>query len=97
MIPKEFKKYLWDSRVNDMDIETYKYLIISRVLEHGNLRDVKKILSLYSSEDIIEIVKNSTEISKRTGYFWKYYFNIQEPIKCLTMPLTKKQEKLWIY
>ncbi len=97
MILEEFKKYLWDNRVEDMDMQTYKYLIISRVLEHGNLTDVKKIISLYPSKDIIETIENSTEISRRTGYFWKYYYNIQDPIKCLTMQSTKKQKELWSY
>ena len=97
MIPKELKRYLWDNKVEDMDMQTYKYLIISRVLEHGNLTDVKKIISLYSSEDIIKTIEVSTEISRRTAYFWKYYYNIQTPIKCLTRQSTKKQERLWIY
>jgi len=97
MILKEFRKYLWDSNVDTMDMQTYKSLVIARVLEHGNLLDVKKILSLYSREDIIKTIESSTEISRRTGYFWKYYYNIQNPIKCLTPQLRKKQENLWPY
>ena len=76
MILKELKRYLWDNKVEDMDMQTHKYLIISRVLEHSNLTDVKKIISLYPSEDIIKTVESSTEISRRTAYFWKYYYNI---------------------
>ena len=97
MILKEFRKYLWDSNVDNMDMQTYKYLIISRVLEHGSLVDVQKILSLYSSKDIIKTIEDSSEISKKTAYFWKYYYNIQTPIKCLTPQLRKKQENLWPY
>ncbi len=97
MIPNEFRKYLWDSKFESLDLHKNKRYIISRILEHGDLTTAKIILNIYSHDDIADVIISSTDISPRTAYFFKNYLNIKQPIKCLTMQLTKQQRKLWPY
>lgn len=72
----------WDSE--DIDIEKHKDYIISRVLNFGDEKDLKKLRVIYSDEDIKKIIKNRRDILRKTAYFWAFYFNIPlEEIACL--------------
>ncbi len=97
MIPQEFKRYLYDAKFDELDIHKNKNYIIGRVLDHGTLEDFKKIQKLFSDEEIIDAIIHSSEISRRTAYFFKNYFNISKPILCLTKQSIPEQKVLWPY
>ncbi|MCL4393051.1 hypothetical protein M1145_02830 [Patescibacteria group bacterium] len=97
MVPKEFKRYLYDVKFDELDIHKDKRYIIARVLDHGTLLDFKKIKDLFSDKEIIDAIVHSGEINRRTAYFFKNYFNIREPIVCLKTQSTLGQKILWPY
>ena len=97
MIPKEFERYFYDVKFKELDIHKDKNYIIGRVLDQGTLKDFKEIKKLFSDKEIIDTIIHSSEISKRTAYFFKNYFNISNPISCLTRQSTPEQKMLWPY
>ncbi len=69
----------WDVDINKLDIQKNKDFIISRVLEHGILKDIHELKKEYSSEEIKKVVKNTKNISRKTATFWANILNI--PLK----------------
>ncbi|MDQ2863713.1 MAG: hypothetical protein M3R50_08740 [Bacteroidota bacterium] len=75
-----FSQYLfWDTPIEKIDVEKHKNYIIERVLSRGLLTDFYFLLQLYSTEDIINAVKKSKALDKKTVGFCNHYFKI--PIK----------------
>jgi hypothetical protein len=81
------KRLFWDVDKDAVDIRAHRSYIIKRIMDYGNSEDVKWMLRAYSPEEIIEVVKKSRGLSRKSAYFWAAYFNIPlEEIACLKMP-----------
>ncbi|MBI5327720.1 MAG: hypothetical protein HZB80_05455 [Deltaproteobacteria bacterium] len=86
-IKEIIKPCLWGSLVDSLDIENDKFLIIERLLEHGGDKQIDFLLSYYSAEDIIQVVKESAYLGPKTANYWCIYFNLKrEDTKCFTKP-----------
>lgn len=74
----KFKKYFWDSDVSAIDIIQYKFYIIERILEFGNVPEVKWILDNYSKDTINEVLYLSRNISEKSSSFWKFFLGFEK-------------------
>lgn len=72
------KSLFWDADTSKFDLSRSKSYIIQRVLVRGGMQDVKKLMNLYSREEIIESVKKSRELDKLTHNFCSNYFHISK-------------------
>lgn len=81
VIPQSLQAALWSYDLERLDIEKDKKLIITQVLNYGVLKDVKWLYSIYSEEDIKEVVKNPSRGRwfAKTLNFWLTVFNIKLP------------------
>lgn len=72
-----FSKYLfWDTEIELIDREKNKKSIIERVLTRGFLEDFYTLIKMYSADEIIESIKKSKVLDKKTANFCSQYFNI---------------------
>ncbi len=72
-----FSKYLfWDSELEDIDLAKHKKAIIERVITRGFLKDFYIILKLYSHAEIVDTIKWSRILDKKTANFCSIYFKI---------------------
>lgn len=72
-----FSKFLfWDSPVENIDTELHKNYIIERVISRGLLKDFFFLLQIYSKDEIINALKKSRVLDKKTVNFCCHYFNI---------------------
>ncbi|TYB97071.1 MAG: hypothetical protein FXF54_02765 [Kosmotoga sp.] len=85
----------WDVDTKKLDLEKNKEFIISRVLEHGILKDVHELKKVYSTQEIREVVKKSKNISDKTATFWANVLHI--PIEEVNVCSKQKQflKKFW--
>lgn len=75
---------LWDVDLETLDPERHKDFIIKRILELGRPREVRWLIEHYNREDIIEVVKNTRDLDRKTANFWALHFGIpQEEIRCM--------------
>jgi hypothetical protein len=75
-----FSKYLfWDTSLDMIDVKLHKKFIIERVLTKGFLKDFYLLLKMYSNKEIVEAIKSSKVLDKKTVNFCSHYFNV--PIK----------------
>src|SRR3972149_8891910 len=68
---------LWGANLDFLDLETDKFLIIERILEHGSDKQIQFILTHYRPEDIAHVIIESSYLSPKTVNYWCLYFNLK--------------------
>lgn len=81
-IPYYIKTLFWDvDKVNPVLHSDY---IINRILDYGNPHSVKWLLKHYTQKQIKNVIQFRRGLSRKTAYFWAYYYNIPiRSIECL--------------
>ena len=74
----KFKIIFWDSDVSAIDIDKYKIYIIERILELGDIQEVKWLFDHFSNETIKEALYSCRDISERSSHFWKLLFGYND-------------------
>ncbi len=70
------KNLFWDRDINFIDIEKHKIFIIERILKYGLPEQVLWLLSTYPEQSIVEVIKKSKNIDKKTANYWAVHFQI---------------------
>lgn len=65
------RRIFWDRRLRKADLERFPEWVTRRVLEVGNLDDVRALRAHYGRERFLEIVGRIQFGSKRTRIFWE--------------------------
>lgn len=96
-VPKQFKPYFWDVETAKLTKDN-KSQILDRLLEYGDDRAYAWCRGQFSLDDIIERVKKSRSLSRKSANFWAFIFNIpRNQVLCLNRSYQKKHRKLWKY
>lgn len=67
----KFKIIFWDSDVSAINIDQYKSYIIERILELGDVQEVKWMFDHYSKDIIKEALYTCRDITNKSSQFWK--------------------------
>jgi len=80
-IPPCITRCLWSFDLNNFDLERYKELLITQVLNYGDWPGVKWLYKTYSEEDIKEVIKRPRHglWFKRVPNFWQIMPKIKTP------------------
>lgn len=82
-IPRELEWLFWDADASGLDVKHGKY-IIERVLEFGNEAAYRWLFRTFSREDIVEVVKTSSRISRKTATMMANFYELPRgEIRCL--------------
>lgn len=85
---KLLELYFWDVDFSKLDIVRDRKSIIERLSKYGDMDAFLWILKHYTPEQIIDVVKKSTSIDKKSATFWSVYFDIpRENVLCLNRQL----------
>lgn len=91
MIPERIQRLFWDADKKTVDLQAHCFYIIGRIIDYGDLEDVRWMLATYSAEKIMGVVKKSRGLSRKSGSFWGNHFRIpREEIACLQEPYQKR-------
>lgn len=91
-VPERIKRHIWDARKDEVDPERHKAFLIRRIIEFGDLDDVRWMLDTYSRDEIVGVLKKSKGISRKTAWFWTTYFDVEpEDVACLKTPYLRKR------
>lgn len=86
-IPESFRSYFWDVNFEDLETKKHTFLIIKRVLDRGNLRDIRWLIRTYGKDVIGKVVMDTKDLSRSTGNFWADILGIaKDQVKCLQKP-----------
>lgn len=90
MLPEKIRRFFWECKDIKIDIQENWFFVIERLLEYGDLEAVKWVLRNFEQTQIIEVVKTSRNLSRKTASMWQNYFNLpREEIKCMNIPCQK--------
>ena len=64
--------------LQEYDLTTFNYqksykIVIERVLQRGNLNEWREMVSLYSKEQILEVIDWSAQLDERDKNFSKFF------------------------
>jgi hypothetical protein len=72
----KIKKLFWEVDVSSLDIDQYNFYIIERILEYGDLQEVKWMFEHYSPAVIKEALGTRRGLSKKSSSFWKLILGV---------------------
>lgn len=90
-IPKFLQSVLWSYELDQLDLEEDKNIIITQILNCGDWQDLKWLLSVYSENDIREVVANprrGTWFPKALN-FWLTMFDLKLPKEVIEKAVIK--------
>lgn len=84
MLPKDIEKFFWEYKEIEINIEDNWFCVIERLLEHGDLEACKWMLDNFDGAKLVEVIKTSRNISKKTASMWQNYYALpKEEIRCM--------------
>lgn len=90
MKPLEKKTLFWDVDPKTIDPQKHAHYIIERILQYGDIEDVKWAVELYGRAVICEVVIKNRVLDPKSQNFWCIYFNV-DSASCFQNQSTKKQ------
>jgi len=85
-IPDHMAYLFWDVDINMINMDKHKKLIVERTLRLGRPESINWLLNTYKENDIIEVIKKTKNINRKTANYWAIHFGIpREEIVCLNM------------
>ncbi len=80
----------WDA--DEIDAEQHAAYVITRILDFGDMKDVRALRELYPDERLIETIRTRRNLLPKTGKYWALKFHIPyEEVTCLKKYYPKKQ------
>jgi len=70
-IPEEFQKYFWDVAFDDLSLEKYPKFIAERIMNYGDLNDIRWLLKVLDRDFIRSVIKNSRNLNSKTHNYWQ--------------------------
>lgn len=74
-IPQKIKKYFWDIDTDSFDFKKHRAYTIARILELGDESAVAWMNRNFSKREILDVLKKSKHISKRSSNYWDLVLN----------------------
>ena len=89
-IPEFVAPCLWSYDIKQIDLQKDKKLIITQVLNYGNAKRIKWLYSVYTEEDIKEVVSNP-----RRGLWFPKVLNFWETVLEIKIPKDKREKAIF--
>lgn len=93
-IPEAVRVLLWDVDVAQLSLAEHYKFVIERIVEYGDLPEVRWMQRRFSTAQIVETLTQSRRISAKSGNFFRLLYDLPpEAIPCLTRPFTRRQDR----
>jgi transcriptional regulator with XRE-family HTH domain len=81
------KRLFWDHPLKQADLEAHPVWVVERVLEYGNLDDIRVLREAMGKERFLSAVAEAQRVSPRTRSFWNKLLRLEG------IPCTKKYSR----
>lgn len=75
----QIERLFWDKKPRPEDLTGYPRWIMERVLEFGNLTDVRTLIGHFGRGDFLDLVSTCRFSSRRTAVFWENILKRESP------------------
>jgi len=86
-VAKRLRRLFWDHHLVASDFQRYPVWVMERVLDYGNLDDIRLLTALMGRLRFLQTVAEATRVSAKTRSFWRQILE-QEGVPC-----TKKRSR----
>jgi hypothetical protein len=88
--------YFWDINFDHLDESKSKRLIIERIINFGNLQEIKQLIDHYGKAEVVKIICKLNYLDPKTLNFFSIVFHIPKTkFRCYTRKQSINQH--WIY
>ena len=96
--PSSAVSYFWDADPQKLDPEKDHHFIIQRLLECGDLSEVRWLLRTYLREDLKSELKTCRSLSPRSAAFWALLLDVPVgDLRCTQRRSDPQQKTAWPY
>ncbi|MBU2577653.1 hypothetical protein KKA69_02365 [Patescibacteria group bacterium] len=86
-LPEFLRSYFWDVEFEELKTKTHTSLVIKRVLDRGNLSDIRWLVETYEKAAIEKVIIETKDLARPTGNFWADVFGLpKSQVSCLQKP-----------
>lgn len=97
-LPERFAKYFWDVDSQRIDIQQYSQYVLERLLQFGDLTAVKWGLNQFGKNKVIEVIKTSRQINRKTANFFINIYNLKpKEVLCFNKEFQNQHRAVWPY
>lgn len=97
-LPQRFAKYFWDINPERIDTKKYPQYVLERLLQFGDISAVKWGLSRFGKDKVIDVVKTSRQINRKTANFFIKIYNLDpKEVVCFNREYQNKHRVVWPY
>ncbi len=86
-LPESLRSYFWDVKFEDLEVERSAFLVIKRILDRGNLSDIRWLIATYGEDEIKKVVMKTRDLARPTGNLWADILGLdKQKVPCLQKP-----------
>lgn len=95
-LPKSMWKYFWDTRAEQVDVESDPKYVGERVLTWGRANDIRWLIGEYGIATLKNIVKVSRQLPRKQAMFYANIWDIPESeVLCLQPEFRRTHRQFW--
>lgn len=76
MIQQHLRSLFWDTNIDNFDPAAYPRYTIERVLEYGDEDAVAWMRTLFSAEQILDVLRTDRNLTPLSANFWAVLFGV---------------------
>ena len=85
-LPDMLRPLFWDADWEALDFDINRTVVIERILNFGDEKQLKWLLSVTAPGEIRAVVATSRRLSRKTARCWQNYFGLrEEEMECFGM------------
>ncbi|MGE5585502.1 MAG: DUF6922 domain-containing protein [Bacillota bacterium] len=97
VLPDFVHCFFWDVDPKTLDPDKCPFFVIERLLEEGDDAVIRWVMSYYTDDQRLEVVKNSS-LSRKTARLWQNHYNLAAAeVRRLSAPFRKTVDPFWPY
>ncbi len=95
-LPELLHPLFWDTDFDRLRVTGHERYIIERVLEYGDVPEVRWMMRRFSREQIVEVLRRSRRFSLKSARFWAFILDVPpEEVRCLSASFRQQPGRIW--
>ena len=95
-LPEFLRPLFWEVDFDQLCVQGHERYFIERVLEYGDLPEVKWMMERFSGDEIVQTLRRSRGLSPKSANFWAFILGVpREEIRCLSTSFRQRPGRIW--
>ncbi len=96
VLPNFLRPFFWDVTPATLDVREYWFFVLERLLELGDDQAIRWVLTNFTDDEIIAVLRQSARISPRTANWWALKYGLKRgEMRCFSRYSQETRELFW--